>query len=465
MAKASASWLRDRRDLVLCVLLAALVALAYALLFGRYRAHEVDDAWHASFAWTFSRFGWTQSTAFGGTSTVQYFGHLYLYLTAVLAEAFGWQKATFHVINHVLMGLSACCWYAIARRHLKSGAQALAFVALLFTVEIVMGAANKARSDAFAFLMVSGSLLCALSGRWFPAMFLVCLGIETHPIGGTGFLYCAAVFVAQWREGGTRAARLHSLPWGCLGLLAGLAAYFLIHPVAPWTILAHLQAIVSSSPYRNAFQAHVLAARYYRFALELPYLVAGIGLLLTSWRRPENRSPHQGRLLLLLAAMFAASLVFQRGNPYYVLFFYCVGLLAAFAGFAQWRHARIAFAAMLLLNLSFAAARISANRAVDHEEFYAKLEAVSRNMDPDIPVFGLSSGWFNFKDRQYVSRDGFLKYAKASPQVYLIHSCCDEQEPPCCIEPDPLKVVGSFLYNGSRVTVTLHENRCGFGPP
>ena len=127
---------------------------------------------------------------------------------------------------------------AIARRHLKSGAQALAFVALLFTVEIVMGAANKAPLGRLRVFDGLGGASCAPcpAGGSRPC-FLVCLGIETHPIGGHRASFTAPRLCGPVAEGGPRAARLHSLLWGCLGLLAGLAAYFLIHPVAPWTIL------------------------------------------------------------------------------------------------------------------------------------------------------------------------------------------------------------------------------------
>lgn len=346
------------------------------------------------------------------------------------------------------------------KKYLKNNFHAFAFVVLLFTIEIVVGAANKVRSDAFSFLMMSASLVCALSSRWLLSTVLLCIGIENHPITAVGAFYNVAVFLSEYNVY-KASARLSRNAWHCIfGLVIGVGVYFSLHQHSPGVIVKYLADAATGYPYKNIFVAHYLSARYHRFVLEIPYLVIGLSLFIGYWRKGKNSDPGLNRLFLLLLAMGVATIVFQRGNPYYVVFIYCVAFLISFAGFAHSNYAKPAFAVMLLVNIMFASTRIYVNWNVDHEAFYEKLDVVSKDMDPSIPIFGPSGGWFNFKEGYFIYRTGFMKYAQPGPYAYVIDSCCNEEAPPACIGAIPVQFIGSFLYNGSRVTVSLHENQC-----
>lgn len=425
----------------------ALIAI-YALLFGKYRPSEIDDAWTASYVWNLTHLGSTDDSVFGAISNIRYFGHIHAYIAGFIADHFGWSKHVFHAFNLTCVACAAFAWWLTASRLLKDKSLALLFTLLLFMLEPFSGAAFKARSDAFAFLLVSWSAYAASRNHFFPATLINSLGVEVHAVSSVGYFWICAFLLHFWHtESGLRKKGISLL--GCvLGGIIGFILYRLIHPEPFSEILAYL---TQSNTYQgayvggfsNALIAHYFTRAYFRFVPELAFWLVGAILYFYKKRRLFSLGDP---VLCLFWATILASIIVRRGNFHYVIFFYPPLLMTALSGFRQTRLFRAAVACLGLYAVLIAGLLVWQNRHVDHAAFDRDLAAMGVP-DDGTPVIGPTNAWFVLRERPFYANFGALKAGQREhpDMIYYIKSEYTEPLPECARVKNALGT--PFMFN------------------
>ena len=439
--------------LVLCLFL---TILSYFLLFPIYRPAQVDDVWTPSYVWNLTHMATYKDMVFGlDYSNNQYFGHTHAYITAFLADHFGWTHAVFHGFNLVCMLLAAPAWYLTGRRLLASKSLSALAVIFIYLTEAFIGCAYTSRSDALVFLYLSWGAFLASAGRFFLAALICSISVEVHAIGAIGYFYIGAFMASNFMQGETKNLKRIRVMLGpaALGILIGFVFYRFIHHEPLKVILDYL---LKSNQFRyegsfNALTAHYFHREYMRFIPELAFLLMGAGLFFRSSRSRESlKSP----LVLLFLAALLASVVIRRGNFKYVVFFYPPLFFLAVAGYWRANLLKWAGAAFVVYCLTLVGLLTWQNRLIDRPAFDRDiLLAVPKD---ERPIIGPSNAWFPLHERLfYENYEAWLKSKPKSGVIYFIDSPYTNRYsslPPCA--GPRLPVDGPpVTFNGAPVRV------------
>src|SRR5207247_2449337 len=90
-------------------------------------------------------------------------------------------------------------WYFTLRRLHYSRRLSATFCVTGLLLDPFFSAALSARAEAFVFFVSSAALLLFARNRYFEAMALAWVGLETHPTGAVAFFLMAAVFWSERR--------------------------------------------------------------------------------------------------------------------------------------------------------------------------------------------------------------------------------------------------------------------------
>jgi hypothetical protein len=435
--------------------LAAVCLLAYALLFGRYRIEEVDDAWYLSYFYNKYVHGSGEDIAFADTAKANFFMAAQIAINGPLLSYFGWSKAVIHTINLAWMALAAASWWAIGGKVLGGGWKTrLVFVALLFASEAMIGAAYKARSDAMAFALASGAILLYAWDWPFLAGFLLLVGFETHPIALVGAVYLiglAAHSFVQTRDG---RALLRRAVLGGVGALCGVGYYFLLHRVSPAELIAFLRNDAGAGV--NPLYSHFFLRAGMRFVPELGVVLLAFVIAVTK-RDVFVRRPS----FLLFGVVTLSSLLMTRGNFHYAIFYYpaLVLLVVDVANTMRWRTFLALGAALYFL--AFHGALLYRNRHIDEAELQSSYRALAGKIAPDKLVFGPPNAWFALKEQyRYPTRSRWVESYRGG--AYLIVN--DANPPPAdflaCVSPrQAWRDQGGFRYAGQAIELYEVEFR------
>jgi len=446
----------DERALLL--ILIAVCVLSYALLFGRYRADEIDDNWSMSFYYNAYVHHVLDDVAFTDTPKPRYTMAAQTLFNGWVMSRVGWTKAAIHAINLGWMALAAMVWWLLGRKLLegRKGA-ALLFVVLLFGCEAMMGAAYKGRSDALTFLFDSLALLAYVSGWPVAAGFLVIAAFETHPIGLIGVFYMAAVELHRGVADRRVLPALHNVALGAAGVAAGLVYYFWLHPVRPGALIEFLRNDAGTGT--NPLFAHFLQRAGLRFLPELAITLGAFTLALIRRRTLAARLP-----FTIFCVMVASSFLIRRGSFHYATYFYPAFalLIVDVARESPWQKHLTALA--IVYFAAYYGALLYHNRNID-EAYYQRSYAEMAAKVPDhVLVLAPSGAWYAFKDKEFrfYLRTPWL--AAYRGEAYLIVD--DAQPPPlellaCLPEPAEWKSLDRFTYLGAKIELYAVElNGC-----
>lgn len=434
---------------VMAAILLVAVAASFILLFGKYRPAEIDDAWTASYVWNITHKNITDDIVFGAVSNVKYFGHIHAVIAGFVADMLGWQKASFHLLNLLCVFGAALAWFFSSAKLLGNKMQALVFVLLLFALEPFIGAAYKARSDAMALCFISFGMMAAVYGRFFLATLLVSLAVEIHAISCIGYFWIAAILLSNLAQAEFKLKPIRmQLLGSVLGGVLGFALYRAMHPQALADILNYLAASNTSfADSFNALTAHYFQREYYRFIPELLFWV--VGAFLFFWQRKQIFNA-QNVIMNLFWVTIVASLLMQRGNFHYVIFFYPPLFLIAFTGYWSSVLRYPALIALFFYATALSGTLYYQNRFVDHKQFDLDLAAVLPAADR--PVVGLPNAWFVLREKDfYENYQAMLSHQGKRPDfIYYIKSRYSKPLPACASE---LATVGDFNFNREKIEV------------
>lgn len=309
-------------------LILLVVVIIYFNIFGIYSVNDVDNAWSAAWINHFYRSGITQDMTFCDASPLcwgtRFFSKTYAYFYGAILSGVGFSLSHIQMISHFLIFLGLLNWFFIAKKCLDQVKPAFWFVILLSVSVPVISVANSARVDALVFFFMSFSFYLWLNNRFFASVFMACLAIETHPIGGVSFFYLFSYWLCYQRD----------LIWKkrfwfqCLaGLFIGGGLYTVLH----FSELNHFSDIyptIKGASHDNFIYAFFYQNQAWQYIEDLVFF--SLALLVYFLRINQKRM----YFLILLCCVMLSSFVFRRANPHYAIFFYPA--LFLFAIHALW---------------------------------------------------------------------------------------------------------------------------------
>ncbi|HUJ73486.1 MAG TPA: hypothetical protein VL359_01455 [bacterium] len=434
----------------LLTLLILVCLLSYALLFGRYRIEEVDDAWLMSMYYNAYTHHILEDVVFGDTPHARFTMASQIFINGLVMTRTGWSKAAIHSINLAWMALAALIWWRIARRVLGRGNQAaLLCVVLLFSCEAMMGAAYKGRPDAMAFACASAAVLAYLSAWPVAAGFLLIVAFEVHPVALIAVAYMVGLELHDLLRARAAWPTVRNVLLGALGVLIGLGYYFLLHHVTPLQLLQFLRNDAGTGV--NPLYAHFFRRGGLRFLPELAVIVAAFALALRRWRVLARRPA-----FLMFCVAVLSSFLILRGNFHYAIYFYpAFALLIVDVALELGWQKGLALTASVYF-ACFYAALLYHNRTIDEAQVQRSYTALALQVSGDKPVFGPPNAWFALKDKgyRYFWRKAGVETLRGP--AYLIVSTAN---PPwadllaCLSPPETWTRLDRFAYAGARISL------------
>lgn len=410
-------------------LLTILLAIAYMMLWNKYRPYNVDDPWSMSFAYNLchnhSELDETYGTRFpngmGGTIV---FGKLAAYPQCIFFDLFGWTKTSLQAFAK-LASLAGLLLITLAL--IKAGFEqslviffAIAFIAM----EPFFNMANQSRPESVTFLFLGAALLLIAYGRIVLAGLISAAAVEIQPIG-IAVPLIAAMFVLSflgesWRENikSWRNNLLHGWIRLALGGVLFVPFYFVLHP--------HIREAIANADTSGAMeQLNPLGFLYYYFFEEkfhrhIPELLIFIFALVIYIRNIgsiNNIFP-----LLALILMTALSFAIGHGNFNYTVFWYFPALLLLFQVAQSYRLAGWFCVACLLYVLPQYALAYVINRnnglsQTDITKITQQIQRVAAADQRPINIFGDYTLWFAAPSHYTVARQGTAGKASRATMV------------------------------------------------
>lgn len=165
----------------------------YVLLFGRYRAYEIDNPWYLSF----SRNSWVDNfhgdaflngifpDGMGGTAV---FGRGPALVQGAVLNPLGWSPFAAMLFSTLVVLAGLTFWYKFLMQSGLSTPQSHACILALGLSETFVGMANRFRYEPYSFLMMALAFWLASCRRPWLALVVSLLALEVQPAAGMVFL-------------------------------------------------------------------------------------------------------------------------------------------------------------------------------------------------------------------------------------------------------------------------------------
>jgi hypothetical protein len=415
-----------RRHTISVSIIAVLVMVVYATMFGNYRVNlAIDTSWYLSISYNFCMKGIDTDATFGGTfpsamgGTVA-FGKLAAMAQCAALAPFNWSLVGANVLSVAGVVLSMAAIFAFLVGEGFSRLSAVSCCLALAATEPFVAMANQSKYEYITFLLAVCGLLLAARRHLFLAGLISVLAIEVQPIGIMAPIYLIAYELSRMVEARRFRLEFDRVAKIALGGVLGLAVYFILHP----GILALLAASSNSAGW-NAYPTHFLyeyffEARLYRHLPEL--LVFAAGLLVHIWRRDYVQWPFP--LIASLATLLIGFLL-RHGNGFYAPFWYFPSFLLVFVTIsAAWRAVAVPALVLVLFVPQYAVADVEGHQYARQDELEVARSAIA-SRDTDLShahIFGDSIFWPVFKDLSFQWTPSVMYEAQRIPRgtSYLI---------------------------------------------
>lgn len=319
--------------------LAVVLLIVYFMLFDRYLMNDVDDTWITSWIYYFIYDGQTRDMVFM-EQVPEYWGvrfsaHLFCWIYGTILKLIGFTRPNVHLLSNFFMLASLGLWYQIGKKIWNSRKQAVGLILLLAMSTLYLSAANKGRTDAFIFFLQSASLLLFISKYYFSSVLILCLAIETHPIGILGICYLAA-YTAVYDQELIQMKNWNALLRIAAGGIAGIGFYLLLHHAELIHLKDLFQVLDASSNflYMHFFGRGHFPWRYWPDLLL--FLAAAV------WTGQKCRREKKWSFpLIAVFFLLVASFVIRRGNFHYALFCYPAFLMLVLEAFGSLNFKKI----------------------------------------------------------------------------------------------------------------------------
>jgi hypothetical protein len=437
------------------LVIAVIVVMVYAFMFGNYRPHtSIDTQWSLSYSYNFCVKGIDTDPTFGapfpvGQGGTVAFGKLAAMVQCALLAPFNWSLVAANVLSVVGVVLSMVAIFAFLVGEGFSRLSAVTCCLTLAVTEPFVAMASQSRYDYITFLLAICGLLLAARQQLFVAGLISVLAMEVHPIGIMGPIYLIAYELSRKIQ--TRQLRLEfdRVAKLVLGGTLGLAVYFILHP----GILTLLADISRNPTQLNNGAGHFLygyffGQRLYRHLPELAVFVAC--LLVHIWRRDYVQWPFP---LVASLATLLVGFVIPHNNFYYTPFWYFPSFLLVFLTVSvAWRAVAVPVFVLVLFVPQYVVAYVWGHKysyARQGELQVARSAIASHDTDlSHAHIFGDYIFWPVFKDLSFEWSPSFWFNQQRFPRgtSYLICGL----DPPYC--PNELDCANELLvFNDMRL--------------
>lgn len=373
----------------------------YLALQLKYRVTNLDDTWEVSRAYCFLHQHYTGDPIDGSndiSSGIQFFRKGYTFLLGLALDIVGFTKPNSYWLSFLFILGGFACWYPALRSLGYSRELAATFCVTGMLLDPFFSAAMSAREEAFVFFTSSASLLFFVRQNYFLAALAGWIALETHPTGALAFFLMAAAYFATRPKGQAHPLRSpRNLVSALAGLVLGGVYFIWLHADAlnaqlPEKLLKSNQ--MGEHSVQNFLFEYFFHSKFNRHLAEFVLLV--LGFFEFCRKRMFSRDAF---LIPLTLALLAFSLIFERPQFHYALYFYPVFLLVLAKVFEErWGLVWMAwgFLALLLPQYAFA---YHGNKAYDYRYEVGQYQ---KWIPADgLPVVGTPNAWFAFPGREF----------------------------------------------------------------
>ena len=373
----------------------------YLALQLKYRVTNLDDTWEVSRAYYFLHQHFTGDPIDGSddiSSGVQYFRKGYTFLLGTALDLIGFTKPNSYWLSLLFIVGGLACWFPALRRLNYSRELAATFSVTGLLLDPFFSAATSSREEAFVFFMSSLAFLFFVRQNYFLAALAGWAALETHPTGALAFFLMGAAYLATSLKGQTHPLRSpKNLVFASAGFILGGLYFVWLHADVLNTQLP--EKLIKSNQMgehsvQNFLFEYFFHSKFNRHLAEFILLFLGFFEFL---RKKMFKS--DTFLIPLSIFLLVFSLVFQRPQFHYVLYFYPVFLLVLAKVFqARWGLAWLVWGILTLLLPQYAFA-YHGNKAYD---YYYEVGQYQKLIPADgLPVVGTPNAWFAFPGRKF----------------------------------------------------------------
>lgn len=384
--------------------------LTQMFLFNNYRVEDVDDPWSLSFAYNYIHHNYEydkvyQNEKLGG---VAFFGKIYSYIYSFFLDITGWTKLYAHIISTSLVYLSLYFWYLIFKEIGVDKKKIIIILLLMVVLEPYINMGNKTRSDALAYFFSTLCFLLFVKKRFAISGIIGMMGLETHPLGVSGFFYCFAYFLWQYRSFfSDKRSLIKALVLFFAGIAIGAGLYLALHLKNYSTVNSEIGFYTETGLTANYIYSYFFESKLHRHIAE--FILFFTALIIYIWKKMYK---NDGFTLIFLGVVIFQSLVLPRGNANYGVFaFPAFVLLAVHAASGIKKDQILLLLTFLLLFPQYAYLYKMNYRQESQTEYIEKVRKVLP--ENDIPIFGSPNEWFAYYDREFYS----FKLLDVKPEI------------------------------------------------
>ncbi len=386
---------KDRKFIILFAIFALLVNI---LIFNNYRAEDIDDPWSLSFAYNFLHNDYEYDSVYKTTELggVAYFGKIYSYFYGFVLDKIGWTKLYGHILSAIFTYLSLFLWYKIFQQIGINKKKIAVILLLMLVFEPYLCIANKTRSDALAYFFSTLCFYLFTKEKYLLSGFTGMLGLETHPLGISGYFYCLAFFIWQNKEYLKDKKKLvKSIIYFFIGIILGSLIYILLHYNALLNIGGELKHAVGTAKSKNYLISYFFYSKKNRHLVEF---ILFISMSIVYFVRKQYREDKFSIIFLIIVII--QSILLPRGNYNYAVFAFPAFIL--FSVEVIFFNRKIIPFLLLLFILLFPQ-YIYLYKMNYREKSNSEYVDIIYNKLPDnkLPVFGSANEWFAFYQRDY----------------------------------------------------------------
>ncbi|MBI9099494.1 MAG: hypothetical protein JEY91_13505 [Spirochaetaceae bacterium] len=368
-------------------------------IFNNYRVEDIDDPWSLSFAYNYTHNNYEfdrvyKTEKLGG---VAYFGKIYSYLYSSILDIAGWTKLNGHIISSLLVYLSLFFWFKNFTRIGIDRNKIFIILLLMLVFEPYVSMGNKTRSDALAYFFSTLCFFFFMRKNYTLAGFVGMLGLETHPMGVTGFFYCLAYFIWQHKSYFShKKVLIKSIILFALGILGGVALYLSLHYKTVFNIGGELDHFTRvSGATSNYLFSFFFESKKHRHLADFAIFLTGLLIYIIKKMYKEDKFP-----LILLSVLMVESFFLPRGNSNYAVFAYPAFLLLLTTVSFSIKKTNLVLLFVFLLMFPQYAYLYKMNYRKESQVDYIN-EVSTVIPDDGLPIFGSANEWFAYYDRDF----------------------------------------------------------------
>jgi hypothetical protein len=392
----------------LIYVLIALAIVINILLFTRYRSENVDESWFLSFYYNFTHKGIETDQVFqltDGQAGVQYFGKVIALFYSCFLNIIGWNRLGIALVGFALVISGAFFWYKSILKIFQNKRFALITFLFFIFLEPFVANINSSRVEAFLFFLSGLSLYLFLNKKYFFAILLSLIAIETHPLGVLSLIQII-IYYAVYRP------KLDSKKYLFifLGFLSGSLLYLLLH----YSTLSHIAQFLGSNTktgWSNLFIQYFWEANYKRHLFELLILIISAFIFIKRKYFKEYKFIAYLSILNLILL-----LLFPRPNINYVSLFSIGLFLLITLVIAKSKY----FGIFLIFIVSVISVQYIFTLYKNWNVKYDVEKVAALIKDDGTPIVGSSTEWMSFKDREYYAASDTGKIPSNLKSFFLL---------------------------------------------